>query len=79
MNTYLFGRNAIYFDVRLLDSLQDNLFWWRLSYRYSSSWRNLHVDGFEGYIWSQCKLPTPQNIHYQFFQYATSGVETQNI
>lgn len=71
--TYILGKNAIFFDRNVVNSLKDNMFWWRMSYRYQSIWRNLHIDGFEGYIWNRRELPRSQGISYHFFEYATSN------
>jgi hypothetical protein len=71
--TYIMGTNAIYFDKEVLKTLKDSMFWWRLSYRYQSIWRVLHIDGLEGYLWNRAGLPQYQGVRYQFFQYATLG------
>ena len=68
--TYVMGTNAVHFDIELLKSLSDSMFWWRMSYRYRSIWRTLHIDGLEGYIWNRRELPKHQGMKYQFFQYA---------
>ncbi len=65
------GADAILYDRTLLNSLKDNLFWWRMSYQYWSLWRNLHIDGFEGYIWNRSEFPKYQGVHYKFFEYAS--------
>lgn len=71
--TYIYGGNAIY-DARIMKSLKENLsglFWWRMSFCYASVWRNLHIDGFEGYIYNRSELPRRQGYHIKFFAYAT--------
>jgi hypothetical protein len=54
--TYVIGREAFFSDD-ILDAAMNMQDWrwsgWRMSYNYQSLWRNLHVDGFEGYLWNQ--------------------------
>ena len=68
--TWVCGTNAIFYDKEIVSMLKDNMFWWRMSYRYQSVWRNLHIDGFEGYLWNRHELPKHQGFRYNFFTYA---------
>lgn len=69
-STYLQGPNALFFDREIIENLKDNMFWFRMSYQYRSLWRNLRIDGFEGYIWNRQELPKYQKMEYKFFTYA---------
>jgi hypothetical protein len=60
-STWMWGTEAcLFYDREIFKMLSDGMFFWRLSYQYLSNWRNLHVDGFEGYIWNRAELPKPQ-------------------
>jgi hypothetical protein len=72
--TYICGTQAVFYDTEVLKSLKNSmLFWWRLSYRYQSLWRVLHIDGFEGYLWNRSELPKHQGYQIQFFQYENNA------
>jgi hypothetical protein len=72
-NTYVMGRNAVFFDLELLENLKSQMsIWWKMSWRYHSNWRNLHIDGFEGCDadGKRSGIPSHGLVKYQFFQYA---------
>ena len=74
-STYIWGTDAIFYDAEFAKSLKDHLVWWRMSYRYVSIWRNLHIDGFEGYLWSP-RLPRPTGDPQKiFFTYSFDVVK----
>ena len=61
----------MYYDPDYFQWFSDlNMFWWRQSYRYVSNWRILQVDGLEGFIFSQAKLPVSTGKKIKFFTYA---------
>lgn len=67
---------AIMFDRDLVENLKSSMsIWWKMSWRYYSNWRVLHIDGFEGRDADGFKRGIPQmdytSTKYQFFQYAT--------
>jgi hypothetical protein len=70
--TYIMGKDTIYFDKEILESLKDNMFWWRLSWHYRSNWRVLHIDGFETGI----KIPMNMGHTQVFFNYEVSNPKT---
>ena len=73
--TYIWGLDALFFDSNIIELLKDHLFWWRMSYIYVSIWRNLHIDGFEGYLWSP-RLPRPTGDPQKiFFTYSFDVVK----
>lgn len=65
------GSDAL-FDQELIDAVNktflNRMFWWREGYVYASNWRNLHVDGLEGRIFSR-DLPVSKGGQIQFFNY----------
>jgi hypothetical protein len=63
--TYIMGKESIYFDREILEHLRDDMFWWKLSWRYRSNWRVLHIDGFEKGI----ALPMHAGHTRVFFNY----------
>ena len=70
-STYVSGTQAVYFDWPALQRMRsDSMFWWRMSYKYASNWRILHIDGFEGYLWNRKGLPGHQGSNAIFFTYA---------
>jgi len=74
--TYIMGKDAIFFDRGLFESLKSNTsIFWKMSWRYHSIWRILHVDGLEGCDADGLQRsdipPARTGMKYQFFQYAT--------
>lgn len=73
--TYVMGTNAIFFDLGLLENLKSQMsIFWKMSWRYYSNWRVLHIDDFEGRDADGLKRGIPgghQGVRYQFFTYAT--------
>jgi hypothetical protein len=73
--TYIMGQSAILFDADLLKSLKSNMsIFWKMSWRYYSNWRVLHIDGLEGCDADGHKgrgIPHAgfSPVRYQFFQY----------
>lgn len=61
--TYVVGADS-FFDKDLLSTFTRNFKWTVMRASYSSNWRVLHVDGFEGYSY----LPKPKGrlIHFNF-------------
>ncbi len=73
--TYVVGADSIFYDAEFVKTLKagmDTMFWWRMGYNYQSIWRNLHIDGFEGYLWNRRELPAQQTGYRIFFTYETS-------
>lgn len=68
-STYIMGENAILFDRGFLDSMRDNMFWWKISWVYRSNWRVLHIDGFE----TGRRLPIDMGHARTFFTYKTEA------
>lgn len=55
-----------YFDTEMLHCLlEDTSILWKMSWKYQSNWRILHIDGFEGGI----RLPVHTGSTIQFFNY----------
>ena len=81
--TYVMGKDAIFFDRDLLENLKSSMcIFWKMSWRYYSNWRVLHIDGFEGCDADGHKhsgIPTVglNPIKYQFFTYATARGENK--
>ena len=43
--------DSMYYDPDFFkDFMRTTMVFWRMSYRYTSNWRMLHVDGLEGFI-----------------------------
>ena len=70
MKTYVMGTNAIFYDLELLKTLRDNMFWWKLLWVYRSNWRVLHIDGFEGPLYP---LPVSTGYKIKLFSYAEAA------
>jgi len=80
--TYVMGEDAaLFFDRDLLDNLKNYAtIFWKMSWRYYSIWRVLHIDNLEGCDADGrkppcipfCQRPTTR---YQFFTYATKEVK----
>jgi hypothetical protein len=62
--------NNIYYDPQFLkEFIGSTMFFWRMSYRYTSNWRILHIDGLEGFIFGT-NLPVSTGKPIKFFTYA---------
>ena len=74
--TYVMGKYAVLFDREFLENLKSSMsIWWKMSWRYYSNWRILHIDGLEGCDADGIKSSgIPENlgshVKYKFFTYA---------
>ena len=62
--------DSMYYDPDFFkDFMRTTMVFWRMSYRYTSNWRMLHVDGLEGFIFGR-NLPVSTGKQIKFFTYA---------
>ena len=62
--------DSMYYDPDFFkDFMRTTMVFWRMSYRYTSNWRMLHVDGLEGFIFGR-NLPVSTGKPIKFFTYA---------
>jgi hypothetical protein len=65
---------ARYYNCSILKKAIDPTiwFWWRMTYRYKSNWRVLHIDGMEGLLWSP-RLPKRNGRPINLFSYGEAA------
>ena len=63
--------DAVLYDPLIVEAMKNGTtFWWRMAYWYTSNWRVLRIDGFEGYIFARHLLPVHKGRKFEFFGYS---------
>lgn len=75
--TYVTGQDGLmWYNPEIIELLKQRISpWWKMSWRYTSNWRILHIDGIEGCNADGKRAPgLPENLgkRIEFFHYKFS-------